>query len=131
MTTRQLFLAAAMAVGAMTALPQPAQAGHSFHCRCTAAQDGDCSCTFDYTLGKSATQEFRGFCDNYSSDGYPFPDVDVNNRDGGTSCTVQLGIIASPQYRSKSCTNWDPFSQDSVKVKVKCYNEKVVTGGVG
>jgi len=130
MTMKHFVLAAALAVATLFGVPEPAQAGQSYHCHCTAAEDQSCSCTYDYTLGKSATQEFRGYCDNYGSGDYLFPDLEVNNRDGGTSCTIQLGIIASPQYRSKSCTNWDPFSKDSVKVKVKCYNQKA-SGGVG
>lgn len=131
MTSKQFLLALALAVATLFAAPQQAQAGQSYHCHCTAAADQSCSCTYDYELGRSGTQEFRGFCDNYSSDSYPFPDMEVNNRDGGTSCTVQMGIIASPQYRSKSCTNWDPFTTDNVKVKVKCYNKAAVSGGVG
>jgi|GEM_PF-1418715 len=121
MTFPKIAFTACLTLGLTMALPEPAKAVKGYTCACTAEKDHSCTCSHSYTLGKSATQEFRGTCSEMDKDGV-WPDIEVTNRDGGTSCTIQLNISASPDYTTKSCTNWDPFSRDSITVKLKCTN---------
>ena len=117
MNTNTLLIAATLTFSAMLTVPGPAQAAtyQSYHCHCTAGpNNGDsCSCSYYFTLGKSQTKEFRGYCDDPLSEG-----VEVFERDGGTTCTIQSNGFGD--YTTKSCTNWDPFSRDTVKIKVSC-----------
>ena len=87
------------------------------HCGCDPGQTS-CSCPgVDYTLGKSATTEFRAYCDVTSR---YYPDITVSAKDSGATCTIQIGAPVGV-YRSKSCTNRDPFSTDHLSIVVKCY----------
>lgn len=118
MTTRNLLPAAMLALTTLAWTPATAQADSyvSYHCHCTAANEGDsCSCYYNFQLGKSQTKEFRGYCDGSLDES-----ISVDQRDGGTSCTIQVKGFGG--YISKSCTNWDPFSRDDVRIRVKCSN---------
>lgn len=121
MIFRRITFTAGLLLGMALAVPQQAQAVKGYTCACTAELDHSCTCSYSYTLGKSITQEFRGTCSKMDQDGV-WPDIDISNRDGGTSCTIQLHISGSPDYTTKSCTNWDPFSRDSITIKLKCTN---------
>ena len=113
-------------VAAAATLAPPARADTyvAYHCHCTAERGSSCSCSYDVQLGKSQTKEFRGYCDEMKeSDGTPIlPDIDVNGKDSGTTCTIQVGAPGH-LYMSKSCTNWDFTSRDHVSVKLTCTNE--------
>jgi hypothetical protein len=124
---RSVFVAAA----ALLVAPPSASAStyQSFHCQCTAPEGESCSCSYSYTLGKLATKEFRGYCDEMA-DGTKFPDLFVHNLNKGNTCTIQVGVIATPQYRSRSCTNWSLTRSDSVDIEIDCHNV-VDGGGVG
>lgn len=125
MTKRSLLLSTALGVLCLLAVPSVTEAATyvSYHCHCTIAAGSDkCSCEYDYTLGKSATKEFRGYCD-----GDVDKSIDVSNRDSGTTCTVSA--LGFGGYKSRSCTNWDPFSTDHVKVKVSCESKSDFDSG--
>jgi len=116
MTVKAALFAAALTFAALVSAPRQAQAGtyESYHCHCTPAEEGgQCNCYYNFTLGKSQTKEFRGYCDDPLDES-----VVVDQRDGGTTCTIQSNSFGG--YVSKSCTNWDPFSRDTVRIRVGC-----------
>ena len=86
-----------------------------FHCDCRSKNVGEsCFCEFDYSLGKFATKEFRGFC---SQDEVEPKRISVSNISKHTTCTV--GAPWSDYY-SMSCTNWSTTRKDKVTVTVIC-----------
>lgn len=85
------------------------------HCECRSKNVGEsCFCEFDYSLGKFATKEFRGFC---SQDKVEPKRISVSNISKHTTCTV--GAPWSDYY-SMSCTNWSTTRKDKVTVTVIC-----------
>ena len=85
------------------------------HCDCRSRNVGEsCFCEFDYSLGKFATKEFRGFC---SQEKMAPKRISVTNVSKHTTCTV-----AAPwnNYYSMSCTNWSATRKDKVTVTVIC-----------
>lgn len=121
---RQIFLLLlTVLVGGFAGGVQPAAAYHELRCGCDPGEEG-CSCTpYDFTLGKSATVEFHALC-TQNDDTAPPPGISIQNRDKGTTCTITASnpfvFKASDNYATKSCTNWDPFSKDDLKIVVNC-----------
>lgn len=106
----------------------PAGAAVDYDCSCDPAPSGnvgtiqtkECKCTYDYTLGKLATREFRVSCTHPNA--MPTDtEVCVNNRDTNTTCTITMDGTASDKTRS--CTNWNAFSRDSLSLNVYCTSE--------
>jgi len=115
---KRLLLALTLAVGALAIAPTPALASKTYTCDCDPT-DAPCYCEpHRYTIGKSGTTEFRGKCSNSDVN----PGMLITDRDNGTSCTVNTNLV-NQGYSSKSCTNWDPFTTDTVTVKLKCCTE--------
>ena len=86
-----------------------------YHCNCEPSSGKkECKCGYKYTLGKSSTKEFRGYCDQDST--YP-SGISVTGRKSATSCTIR---IFEQLYATRSCTNWDPTSRDELNVTVHC-----------
>ena len=107
------------------ATPAAAASYQDFHCSCRPLKLEPCSCFFTYQLGKFQTKEFRGYCDqNDTTDGDPWPEVYVSDRDKNTTCTIYVDGIPGEQYTSKSCTNWSWSSRDNIKIEVKCLYER-------
>jgi len=115
-----------VAAAALVAAPQSAQSAtyESYHCTCTAPEGENCSCSYSYTLGKLATKEFRGYCDDIGGDN-PVPDLKIHDLNKGNTCTIELAV---GDYRSRSCTNWSLTRSDSIDIEVVCYN---TTGNPG
>ena len=113
-----------IAAAALLIAPQSASAStyQTFHCKCTAPTGESCSCSFGYTLGKLATKEFRGYCDDIGGDN-SIPDLYVHNLNKGNTCTIVVGVGASPEYASRSCTNWSLTRTDSLDIETVCNNE--------
>lgn len=108
---------AAFAPGQVSASPQ------KYYCDCDPGDtDGaNCLCHYSYTLRKSATKEFRGFCT------YEAPTVNLHpyiHSDGNgvksVSCTISFRI---GKYSSTSCTNWSAFHKRTVNISLVCTNE--------
>ncbi len=86
-----------------------------YHCNCEPSSGKkECKCRYRYTLGKSSTKEFRGYCNQDST--YP-SGISVTGRKSATSCTVR---IFEQLYATRSCTNWDPTSRDELNITVHC-----------
>lgn len=113
-----LILAGALLTGPGTAL---ATSIKGYHCQCYVAENQSCSCSYNYNLSPLATTEFRAYCDALPND-VVFPDIAVYDKASSTSCTIQWGILANPQYRSKSCSSWSLTHTDNMNIKVTCHN---------
>ena len=83
-----------------------------FHCKCSGKKD--CKCKFEYDLKKSATKEFRGYCDGK---GMSPEGISVSGLKSGTHCTVKAFWN---KYYSRSCTNFSPSVNDTIKITVHC-----------
>lgn len=85
-----------------------------YQCGCSLASDEKiCKCKYEYTLGQSATKEFRGYCSNGL---YP-EGIHIGGKNKGTSCTHSFPWF---DYYSRSCTNWDAISSDKLNITVRC-----------
>ncbi len=85
-----------------------------YTCACEPSTGEDtCNCTYTYKLGASKTKEFRGHCGN---DLYPYA-IHIGGKRNSTSCTAGFPWF---NYFSRSCTNWDAFSSDTLDVAVRC-----------
>ena len=125
---KNLFGFVLVAAAALLAAPQSVQAStyESYHCPCTAPEGESCSCTYGYTLGKLATKEFRGYCDDIGGTD-PVPDLKIHNLNTGNTCTIEMAVGA---YRSRSCTNWSLTRSDSIDIEVVCYNNNGSPGEI-
>ncbi len=83
-----------------------------FHCKCSGKKN--CRCKFEYDLKKSQTKEFRGYCDG---EGMSPEGLSVSGLKSGTHCTVKAFWH---DYYSRSCTNWSPNANDTIKITVRC-----------
>ncbi|MEM9336635.1 MAG: hypothetical protein AAGA35_02165 [Patescibacteria group bacterium] len=87
----------------------------SYNCKCTPEEGEDsCKCKWDYTLGTSATKEFRVSCKGTGSN----VDLGVSKRQPNTTCTIATSYGLG--YRTKSCTNWSTSKKDEVSVNAEC-----------
>ena len=87
----------------------------NYYCDCEPSSgEKTCKCKYKYHLGKSATKEFRGYCQEDIT--YPV-ELTVGGRKDATTCTVR--IFEGP-YAARSCTNWNPTAGDDVNVWVEC-----------
>ena len=85
-----------------------------YHCHCAPAPgEKSCECKYNYTLGKSSTREFKGFCGN----GLYISAIEVSGRKSSTTCTDDVIWMG---YISRSCTNWSPVTRDKLHVTVRC-----------
>ena len=85
-----------------------------YHCHCTPAPgEKSCDCKYNYTLGKSSTREFKGFCGG----GLYISAINVSGRNRSTTCTDDVIWMG---YISRSCTNWSPLTRDDLHVTVRC-----------
>ena len=85
-----------------------------YHCHCTPAPgEKSCDCKYTYTLGKSSTREFKGFC----SGGLYISAIEVSGRKSSTTCTDDVIWMG---YVSRSCTNWSPVTRDELHITVRC-----------
>ena len=86
-----------------------------YHCICWPEKGHKtCSCDYKYTLGKSATKEFRGYCDNILA---TYERIDIQGLSKDTTCT---GNFPWDGYITKSCTNWSPLKKDKVRISLHC-----------
>lgn len=138
MIDRQRFSVMALALTLLVALVLPTQAAawHNLDCYCDPATNASslydpeskrnltgCKCEERYTLGRSSTQEFRFRCKSDNAYDQPFPDISA--RDSGTTCTTEAYSPSyGVDYLSKSCTNWDPTSSDTLTLTVICELKK-------
>ena len=89
-----------------------------YYCNCDPAPgSNDCDCKYKYTLGKSSTKEFRGFC---KKDVTRPVGIGITGLKKSTTCTIR--IFQDVPYVTRSCTNWSPTSRDELNIKVKCKN---------
>ena len=85
-----------------------------YHCHCAPAPgEKSCECKYNYTLGKSSTREFKGFC----NDGLYESAINVSGLKNTTTCTDDVIWMG---YISRSCTNWSPVTRDELHVTVRC-----------
>lgn len=86
-----------------------------YHCICWPEKGHKtCSCDYEYTLGRSGTKEFRGYCDNILA---TYERIDIQGLSKDTTCT---GNFPWDGYVTKSCTNWSPFKKDKVRISLHC-----------
>ena len=86
-----------------------------YHCICWPEKGHKtCSCDYEYTLPRSGTKEFRGYCDNILA---TYERIDIQGLSRDTTCT---GNFPWDGYISKSCTNWSPFKKDKVRISLHC-----------
>ncbi len=137
-TMKYTILSILLAIGAMLAVATPVLADTyaSYHCHCGAlASGGECSCSYQYDLGKSETKEFRGYCDyvidytdNYRDNvNKKNTDINISGRKDGTTCTIAMQAFPDESYTTRSCTNWNPTVGDTLNIQVKCYSDPANT----
>ncbi len=90
----------------------------NYHCGCEPDLENDCTCEYHYTLGKSATKEFRSYCT--ADESIPWG-IDISGRKKDTTC---VGEVLWGDYYTRSCTNWSPTHTDGVDITVTCIYSK-------
>ena len=91
----------------------------NYHCGCEPDLENNCTCEYHYTLGKSATKEFRAYCTANES----IPEgIKITGKKKDTTCTGRNFVYGD--YATRSCTNWSPSHTDGVDITVTCIYSK-------
>ncbi len=94
--------------GALSVLAGEAVASEVVSLNCA---EGECK--FSEELAPDQTHEYRGFCAGEKPNDF---DMDCHAVKG-TTCTAPFPVS---NYRSCSCTNWDPTQRKSVTIDLEC-----------